>query len=138
MTLEEFNRTYPNALDDAELTNLALDYETRTASLQVNMRGNPPNAPSGHEYRKGVLQLNGFYYFVIEPPDADHLWYPQRAIQFSAHPEDGETFSLFSQLKPKLTSNAFCCRLYVHDWNSFIHVAAKEAQLSWTQATVER
>ena len=76
------------------------------------------------------MLLRGFYYFVIEPPDADHLWYPERPVQVNGYPEDASQFPLFEHLKPKLASGAFCCRFYVHDWNAFVHVAARDAQFS--------
>jgi hypothetical protein len=78
----------------------------------------------------------GFHYFVIEPPDTDHLSYPQRPIQVDGHPEDVSTFSLFEHLRPKLSGDAFCCRFYVHDWNSFIHMAAKGAQFTWVEGGI--
>lgn len=131
MTFEELDRKFPNGFDDAEITSLQLDYQHRTAELHLNLRGNPPDSPNRNEYQRAVLLLNGFYYVVIEPPDADHLWYPQRSIQVNGYPEDVSQFPLFGHLKPKLSRDAFCCRLYVHDWNSFIHVAARDAQLSW-------
>ncbi|MHB8755298.1 MAG: hypothetical protein ACYC92_10145 [Candidatus Acidiferrales bacterium] len=131
MTFEELDQRFPNGFDDAEITSLTLDYQDRTAKLQLNLRGNEPDSPNRDEYQQAVLLLNGFYYFVIEPPDADHLWYPQRSIQVNGYPEDANQFPLFEHLKPKVSGDAFCCRFYVHDWNSFIHIAAKDAQFSW-------
>ncbi len=128
--MRNWTQRLPNGFDDAEITGLTLDYQDRTAKLQLNLRGSPPDSPNRDEYQQAVLLLNGFYYFVIEPPDADHLWYPQRSIQVNGYPEDASQFPLFEHLKPKVSGDAFCCRFYVHDWNSFIHIAAKDAQFS--------
>jgi hypothetical protein len=133
MTFDELDTLYPNGFADAEIVSLGLDYQKRTAELQLNLRGNQPDGPRCDEYRRAVLTLCGFYYLVIEPPDADHLWYPIRAVQISAYSEDAHQFSLFEHLKPTLPAGAFCCRFYVHDWNSFIHIAASEAQFSWAK-----
>jgi len=133
MTFEELDHTYPNAFDDAELTSLTLNYEHRTARIELSVRGNPPDSPNSDEYKRAVLLLNEFYYFVIEPPDREHLWYPQRSMQVDGYPEDAKQFPLFNDLKPKLTEHAFCCRFYVHDWNAFIHMAADNAQFSFAQ-----
>lgn len=76
MTLEELDALYPNGFDDAEIVNVNLDYRNRTVELQLNLRGNPPDSPNEDEYQQAILVLRGFYYFVLEPPDADHLWYP--------------------------------------------------------------
>jgi hypothetical protein len=99
MTFEELDRTYPNAFDDADLTSFTLNYEHRTAKIELNLRGNPPESPNSHEYKRAVLLLDGFYYFVIEPPDAEHLWYPQRSIQIDGHTEDASQFPLFNVLQ---------------------------------------
>lgn len=133
MTFEELDALYPNGFDDAEIVSVSLDYRNRTAELQLNLRGNPPDSPNEDEYQQAILVLRGFYYFVMEPPDADHLWYPERLVQVNGYPEDASQFPLFQHLKPKLSAGAFCCRFYVHDWNSFIHVAARDAQLSWVK-----
>jgi len=133
MTFEQLDALYPNGFVDAELDSLSLDYQNRTAQLQLHLRGNPPDSPNRDDYQRAVLLLCGFYYFVIEPPDADHLWYPVRSVQVNGYPEDANQFPLFQHLKPTLPAAAFCCRLYVHDWNSFIHVAARDAQFSWVE-----
>ncbi|MGH9758696.1 MAG: hypothetical protein ACRD4M_13235 [Candidatus Acidiferrales bacterium] len=136
MTFEELDALYPNGFDDAHVDSLQVDYQNRTAELKLSVRGNPPDSPNEDEYQRAVLVLRGFYYFVIEPPDADHLWYPVRSIQMNCYPEDPSQFPLFENLKPKLAAGAFCCRFYVHDWNSFIHIAAKDVQLSWAEVEV--
>jgi len=48
-------------------------------------------------------------------------------------PEDPSECPLLESLKPALPFGAFCCRFYVHDWNSFIHIAAENAQFSWLE-----
>jgi hypothetical protein len=131
LTFEELDALYPNGFDDAYIDRLIVEYRSRTVEMELNLRGNPPDSPNCDEYQRAFLLLRGFYYFVIEPPDADHLWYPERSIQVNGYHEDGSQFPLFGHLRPKLSSGAFCCRFYVHDWNAFIHVAARDAQFSW-------
>ena len=92
MTFEELDALYPNGFDDAYIDSLCVDYGNRTAELQLNLRGNPPDGPNEDEYRRAVLLLRGFYYFVIEPPDADHLWYPVRSIQINGYPKTPVNF----------------------------------------------
>lgn len=131
MTFEELDAMYPNGFDDAYIEGLCLNYQNRTAELRLNLRGNAPDSPNCNEYRRALLTLRDFAYFVIEPPDADHLGYPVRSVQVNGYSEDANNFPLFESLRPKLAPGWFCCRLYVHDWNSFVHVAAADAQLSW-------
>jgi len=130
MTFEELDALYPNGFSDAYVQKLTLDYQNRNIEVQLSLRGNPPESPNCGEYQRAILVLRDFYYFVIEPPDAEHLWYPERPIQVNGYPDDGNQFPLLEHLKPHLSSDAFCCRFYVHDWNAFIHVAARNAQFS--------
>jgi hypothetical protein len=131
VTFEELDQKFPNGFDDAEITSLRSDYRIRTATLELNLRGNPPDNPNSQEYRPAVLTVHEFYYFSIEPPDPEHLFYPDRSkITVDGLPEDAN-FPLFAHLKQTIPDGAFCCRFYVHDWNSFIHIAAKDARFSW-------
>lgn len=132
MTFEELDKRYPNGFDDAEVTGVTIDYRERTATFHLNLRGNPPDAPERDVYARGVLKANGIYYVSIEPPDPAHLFYPQHGkVIVDGLPEDPRDFALFGSLKPRLPAGAFCCRFFVHDWNSFIHVAATDAEFSW-------
>lgn len=132
MTFEELDETYPNGFVDAEITSLAIDYRSRSATIQLNMRGNLPHSPNSQEYAPAVLSLKGFCYVSIEPPDADHVFGLNRsAIQIDGLPEDPRQFPLIDRVKSELPAGGFSCRFFVHDWNSFIHIAAKGAQFSW-------
>lgn len=133
MTLEELDALYPNGLDDAGIERLNLDYHSRSAEIHFNFRRKPPDGPNRDDYERAVLLLRGFYYFVIEPPDTDHFLYPERSIQVSGSAEDASEFPLFGHFMPRLPADAFCCRLYVHERNSFIHIAVRGAHLSWAE-----
>ena len=133
MTFEELDQRYPNGFDDAEITSIAISYRTRTAAIELNLRGQQPESSASQIYRPGLLTIQGFYYFSIEPPDIDHLHQTARPlIQVDGLSEDPREFPLFERVKPNLPAGAFSCRLFVHDWNSFIHIAARDAQFSWT------
>ena len=136
MTFEELDRRFPNGFDDAEIHDITLDYRTRTATLQLNLRGNLPDSPDHDVYERAVLTLRAFYYLSIDPPDSDHLSSQWRKITVDGLPEDPAQFPLFDRLKSTFPAAAFCCRFYVHDWNSFIHIAAKDADFSWIEGAV--
>jgi len=132
VTFEELDEKYPNGFVDAEITSLAIDYRSRTATMQLNVRGNPPDRPNSHEYAPATLSIKRFFYVSIEPPDAEHaLVRNQLTIQVDGFPEDAKQFPLFEHVKSALPIGAFSCRFFVHDWNSFIHIAGQDAQLSW-------
>jgi hypothetical protein len=125
MTFDELDRRFPNGLDDAEITALTLDYEEHVATVKLRLRTNLPESPDRDVYARAVLTVREIYYVSIEPPDADRLFGPKRKrITVDGLPEDAHDFPLFEQIKPKLPTGAFCCRFFVHDWNSFIHIGA--------------
>lgn len=134
MTLDELDEKYPDGLYDAEVTGIAIDYRSRTATVQLNLRASLPDSPKSGEYTPAVLSIQGFSYIAIEAPDSDRLlgWVRQ-AIQVSAFAEDPKQFPLFEHVKSGLPVGAFICRLFVHDWNSFIHIAARDAELSFAK-----
>ena len=134
MTFEELDQRFPNGFDSAEISSLTLDDRSRTAIFQINLRGDLPDSPNRDQYRQATLTAQEFYYFSIEPPDADHVHPQGPKITVDGFPEDAARFSLFRHLAPTLPASAFCCRFYVHDWNSFIHLAAKNAEFSWVEA----
>src|SRR5208282_1874926 len=57
MTFEELDARFPNGFGDAEISSVSLDYKSRTATLQLNLRVNPPDSPNSQEYRRGVLTI---------------------------------------------------------------------------------
>jgi hypothetical protein len=132
MTFDELDARDADGFIDAFVLSIALDYQNRVASLELNMRGNQADSPGRNLYNKAMLTLRGFYYFSIESPDPNRLSYPMRApIVVDGLPEDPSKFPLFERLKPTLPTGAFCCRFFVHNWNSFIHVAAEEGAFAW-------
>jgi hypothetical protein len=133
MTFEELDQRFPNGFDNAEISSVTIDYQNRAAKLQLNLRGNSPDSPDRDVYQRAVLEVSRFYYLSIDPPDAAHLAYREKKIQVDGLPEDPRKFPLIESVKPTLPAGAFCCRFYVHDWNSFMHLAAEDAQFSWIE-----
>ena len=129
MTFDDLDARFPNGLVDAELTGIALNYHTRTASMELNLRTNPPGTEDADEYRSAILTIRSFYYFSIDPPDPEHLSSPLHGkVIVDGLPEDVKTFPLSAQFTDGIIENAFYCRFYVHDWNSFVHIAGPNAE----------
>ncbi|HTC64442.1 MAG TPA: hypothetical protein VK709_16500 [Candidatus Saccharimonadales bacterium] len=133
MTFEELDQRFPNGFVDAEIRNLSVDYRNRTVVLEMNLRGNPPDSAKRDEYRRATLTARGFYYFSMEPPDPEHLHIQRPKITVDGFSEDSANFHLIQHLKTDLHVDTFICRFFVHDWNSFIHIAAKDAEFLWTE-----
>jgi hypothetical protein len=132
MTFDELDTRFANGFDDARITAVTVDYGARRTTFQLDLRGSSPDSPDRDVYASAVLTAREIYYLSIEPPAPDQIFAPGGDwIVVDGIPEDPHHFPLFAHLQPKLRPGAFCCRFCVHDWNSFIHVAAAEADFSW-------
>ena len=128
MTFEELDALYENGLVDAEISKISIDYENRSAEFRL--RRNPASSPDAEVYSEAILRITTFCYVSIDPPDDHHAEFARRRIQFNALNEDPSTFPLLAAIGAKVHPDAFVCRFFVHDWNSFIHLAAHDANLS--------
>jgi hypothetical protein len=139
MTFEEIDQKYPNGFVDAEIGSINIDYESRTAILRLNLRRNPPDSPNNQEYEPATLIVHGFYYCSIEAPSLAHISHVEKSgITVDGFPEDPSLFPPFEQLKTAFPAGAFCCRFFVHDWNSFIHIGAQKAEFVWAASDSSR
>jgi len=129
MTLEELENTLPNGLHDAEIERIAVDYALRKLTLEVAVwvgdMGDPPERREA--YKNGRIEISGLIFLVMEPPD------PKYPYQTSDLRIDGCDMSknLDGELLRSLTAASFFRSLWVNEWNAFIHVAAKSADVVW-------
>ncbi|HZW93900.1 MAG TPA: hypothetical protein VFF64_13190 [Candidatus Eremiobacteraceae bacterium] len=129
MTLEELENTLPNGLHDAEVRRMAVDYEKRKVTLEVAVWvGNMDDPPGRREaYKSGRIEISGLLFLVMEPPDPE---YPFKTSDLTI---DGCDMSknLDSELLQSLPADSFFRSLWVNEWNAFIHLAAKSADVVW-------
>lgn len=133
MTFEELDERFANGMDSARIREIIVDYARHELTLKMRIRGNSPDGPNRDDYREAVLKVMGLHYISIDAPDDfDHLSYRNREeIIVDGLPEDPNTFALYEQFGPALQAGAFSCRFFVHDWNSFIHIAGRDARFDW-------
>ena len=131
MTLEELEKTPPNGLHDAEVKRVAIDYERRTMVVDLAVWvGDMDGPPERREaYRYARIDISGLCFLVMEQPD------PKYPFHESDLRIDGCDMS--KNLKPDLLSalpaDSFFRSLWVNEWNAFIHVAARDAKISWIE-----
>jgi hypothetical protein len=129
MTLEELEGTLPNGLHDAEVQRIAVDYEERRVTLDVAVwvgdMGDPPERREA--YKGGRIEISGLLFLVMEQPDPT---YPFKAAGLTIDGCDARE-NLQSDLLKSLPSDSFFRSLWVDEWNAFIHIAAKCADLVW-------
>jgi hypothetical protein len=139
MTLEELAHTLPSGFHDSALKGLSIDYERRTLQLNVSLKVGDPDGPREQrdDIRDAEVEIYGVVFFVIDPPC------PDPAYDFVSAGEvwigDGcETRSIpkftegiNAKLLNAVPEGAFVQSFFVHDWNSFVHVAARDCAIKW-------
>jgi hypothetical protein len=130
MTLLKLAGTLPNGLHDSEVSELAISYADRTIRLAINVWvGDMDNEASRESYRKGVIMINDFVYCVLDRPDVNYPYESAHVLTIDVvEPDELVT----------LNGNGEACRLWVSEWNGFIHIRAGDATLKWLGPEVVR
>jgi hypothetical protein len=134
MTLDELNHTLPNGLHDADILSIELDYITATAKLRLSLLTGWPEDPDPERqaYQEATLVVTGLCFFSIDLPDPTYPFLPTgRPIDVSGDPAKPDNLPSLPDLVAKLPNGAWCYRLFVNDWNSFIHIAGRNAEITW-------
>ncbi|MSO19015.1 MAG: hypothetical protein EXQ56_00895 [Acidobacteria bacterium] len=99
-------------------------------NLELSTGG--PDGPTEalrEEYRKATLTLEGLVYIVIDPPFPDYDFAKAGALWITG----GEHKSTDKVQPPipleEIPHDAFTYRFYVENWNSCIHIVAKQARI---------
>jgi hypothetical protein len=134
VTLEELNQKLPNGFHDAQIFSIELDYAAGTAILHLSLLVGRPSdpEPQREKYQKASLKLSGLCFCSIAPPDPSYPFLPHgKPIPASGDPAKADHLPSLPALSAKLPEGAWCYRFFVDNWNAFIHVAARHAEISW-------
>ena len=129
-TLAELADFLPNGLHDAMIRTCAIDYVERQASFEVDVWvGNMSSSgPSREARRLARLVLTGLAFIQIEPPDPAYPYgRPEPLTIDLCDPEPSDP------VVSSMPAGTFVSRLFVSNWNAFIHVAATHAELTWVE-----
>jgi len=131
MTLLELAASLPNGLHDAEITELSLSFRERVIRITVDVWIGDMAAPRERleEYRPALIELSDFEYCILDRPDATYPYKTNRELTIDVTAADPSV---------ALAGEGSACRFWVGDWNSFIHIRAGEAVLTWTGPAVFR
>ena len=130
MTLLELADTLPNGLHDSEVRELVISYHDRTIRLTLSIWvGDMKCTASRETYREAVITIHDFVYCVIDSPDVRYPYGANRELTIDATGPDPSVL---------LDGNGEAFRLWVKEWNGFIHIRAGEASLDWTGREVVR
>ena len=123
--LFELAAALPNGLHDSRLLRLALDYEEHLAVLDLEIWVGDMDGPADQKesYRAARITLNDFAYFSIDPPDSSYPFREAGAVTIDlAKP---------ASVLVAGTDQALAFRLFVSEWNAFIHASSSDVRLEW-------
>lgn len=135
MTFEELDQALPNGFHDAKIQKLVVDYVQRSATMTMHLWIGTPHSANRDEYRQATLAISGVCYYSTEPPDPKYPFLRGSSITVAGYPEDAEKFPALNGLLAAMPKGVTCYRFFVHEWNSFIHIAAKDIQFEWDENT---
>jgi hypothetical protein len=142
MTLMELEDSLPSGLHDSALKGLSIDYVRRTIRLDVSLKVGDADGPREQrdEVRNAQIEISGVVLFVIDPPSPaagydfkapGELWivdgYETRSIP-------GFTTTIDKELLDAVPPEALIHSFFVSDWNSYMHVAARDCSIKWVGA----
>jgi len=131
MNLSDIEATLRNGLHDAILESVKIDYDASTVTLAMRvwiglLEPSKPLSGRSPVMRRATLRLTGLSYFVIEPPQ--QLVDTEGGVSVSG--DDGES----EHPLPALPPDSFRYRFFASDWNSFIHLGARDVRLDWDES----
>lgn len=137
MTLADVEATLPNGFHDARIEEFVWDYRTMAALFTMELWVAEECDESPEVYRAGRLDLKDIIFIMIDPPcprESDPKPYKSSSGTLTIDGfETTDTIlpslaTLVATVSPDINPYSF----YVANWNSFIHIAAREAALTWT------
>jgi len=134
MTLDELDRSLLNGFYDAKISSLEIDYVEATVKLNMKfLVGSPDDpGPERDSYQPAIVTVRGLHFCSIDPPDPSYRFIPDGTpITVAGDPAKPDHLPSLPALMAKLPEGVSCYRLFVHDWNSFIHIAARDAALTF-------
>jgi hypothetical protein len=129
-TIFEVADRLPNGLHDAEVDTIRIDYPHRTMELTLDVWiGRMDGPPSSREmYRRGVLKITGLGYCAMDLPDERYPFANPKPLRID--------LAAATAFRPDGFS--FACRLWVNEWNGFIHLSGQSAELVWQAEPINR
>jgi hypothetical protein len=138
MTFNELDSKLPNGFHDAEIRSISADYPSGSLRLGMNLWVGDLDGPNKEEYKSAELLVTGLYFYSIDPPDPAYPFLPDGSpVTVSGDSATAATIPALEKLLLALPTGVSCYRFFVHDWNSFIHIAANDVQISWVEESAQ-
>ena len=134
MQFKEVEDSLPNGFHDAVVQTVTMDYVSRKAVIKMQLWVGDLDAATEIEreaHKAAELHLSDVLYFVIDAPDPKYKFAERRELRIDAGGADEESAPAPPIPLAQLPAGASAHWFFVNDWNSFIHIAAMDAQLEW-------
>ncbi len=119
MTISEIESTFPNGFHDALLHSHKVDWNAKTATLELDIWiGDIDSESTRESYRSGILRMEDLVYFVIDTPDPT---YEHKS------PERIDLCSALPNYPKERKEGSYRGRFYSDSTNAFIHFSAMAA-----------
>jgi hypothetical protein len=131
MTLEELDTSLPEGLHDAQIRSYRRDFESATLTLLVRVVvGLSQENKNQLLYRDGEFIFHGVQYVVSEFPAAASTFRDAGCVWFSFSRTEPGIIS--EDLSSVLAPDILRYSLFVFEWHSSIHIAAREVSFTWS------
>jgi len=140
VTFSEIDDLLPNGFHDAEVNEFGWNFLEDTAFFDVNFWGAILEGPDREKRRRGRIELQQILFISFEPPsprqsDPKPCQCSKGSLQIDGVLTNEKYLQNFAQHKAELSPNTEIFSFYINNWNSFIHIAAAEAKLIWTEGS---
>jgi hypothetical protein len=134
MTLDELDQTLPNGFHDAEIFSFHVDWAEGIATFDLTLLVGWPDDPKPERsaYQKATLVVRGLCLFSIDPPDFRYPFLPdgKPILASGSSPKPGAP-PFVPDLLAKFPTGTWCYSFFMHDWNSCINLAGRDATVTW-------
>lgn len=130
--LNEIESHLPNGFHDAILESITVNFSSGVARLDLQLFVGDPDAIVEEEreaYKKATLCLSDLVYVVIEAPACTDECPKTGPLRIDGGNASADSVPAAARPPKLLPSGAFAYWFFVEHWNSFIHVAARGADL---------
>lgn len=134
MTLDQLDDALPNGFHDAQIRSFEVDYVSGTATFRLNLLVGWPDDPKPERdaYQEATLVVMGLCFCSIDAPCSTYPFIPDgKPILVSGNKPKADAPPFVPELLATFPAGTWCYDFFVHDWNSSINIAARDATVTW-------
>jgi|SRR5271154_2495558 hypothetical protein len=134
MTLDELDQALPNGFHDAEIFSYELDFVGAIAKFHLNLLVGWPDDPEAErqKHQEATMVVSGLCFLSIDPPASTYPFVLDgKPICVSGDSAQTDTLPSLPDLAAQFPGGTWCYRFFVHNWNAFMYIAARDAQVTW-------